>query len=236
LLVLKNVTSRFDADLVLPKPPQRSLNVYLTAMVEPKLKAFRIMPTARIETAVDENGVSLIRPPDQWDDRNGGNNRSNWTADVDCKLNFPTNAGQKIARLKGYVSVITSGKDETLKLQDPLKLKNSDQKVGGTPIRIVRINKQGGNNYQAEFQGDAKSPIFQDWDTFSNIVKLVDANGKEYGRGGGGWGGGQRVMDFSVYFNGGNGQSQPTELQITLPSQIREIRVPFDFKDLPLPH
>ena len=67
-------------------------------------------------------------------------------------------------------------------------------------------------------------------------MKLVDANGKEFNRGGGGWGGGQRVMDFSVYFSGGNGQSEATELHITMPTQIREVRVPFEFTDLPLPH
>ena len=30
--------------------------------------------------------------------------------------------------------------------------------------------------------------------------------------------------------------SEPKELRITVPTQIKEIRVPFEFSDLPLPH
>ena len=32
------------------------------------------------------------------------------------------------------------------------------------------------------------------------------------------------------------GASEPKELRITVPTQIKEIRVPFEFTDLPLPH
>ena len=43
-------------------------------------------------------------------------------------------------------------------------------------------------------------------------------------------------MDFSIYYNANGNMSEPAELAITLPTQVREIRVPFEFTDLPLPH
>ena len=237
LLVLKNVVSHFHADLMAPRPASRELHVYLTAFVEPKLNAFRIMRMGRIETAVDEKGTSLIRKPDPWDERNNNNNQGNWMTDIDCHLNFPTNAGQKIARLKGYVSVITVGSPETVKLKDPMNLKNSDQKIGNTLVRIRYVRKQGGNQYEIGFQVPTNSPLFPDWDDYQKPFKLVDANGKEFSHGGT-WGGGgsATAMDFGLYFNPPSGGSTPAELQITLPTQVKELRVPFEFTDLPLPH
>jgi hypothetical protein len=43
-------------------------------------------------------------------------------------------------------------------------------------------------------------------------------------------------MDFGLYFNAPGGSSTPAELQITMPTQVKELRVPFEFTDLPLPH
>ena len=48
------------------------------------------------------------------------------------------------------------------------------------------------------------------------------------------WGGGQRNFEFSLFFNSDSGT--PSELRITMPTQLQELRVPFEFKDLPLPH
>jgi hypothetical protein len=236
LLVLKNVVSHFHADLVAPRPASRELHVYLTAFVEPKVNAFRIMPKGRIETAVDENGVSLIRKPDPWDERNSNNNQGNWQAQVDCHLNYPPNAGQKIAKLKGYVSVITIGSPETLKVKDPMNLKNADQKVGNTLVRVRYLRKQG-SQYELSIQVPANSPLFGDWDDYQKPFKLLDANGKAFTHGGS-WGGGgsQTAMDFGLYFNAPSGGSAPAELQVTLPAQVKELRVPFEFTDLPLPH
>src|SRR5439155_1077405 len=115
MIVLDSVTSRFDADLVGTRPPTRSLNVQLRLFVEPKVSPYRISSVATIETAVDENGTNLGRPRGMWDDRQGGNRPSNWVREVSCNLNFPANAGQRIAALKGYASVTVVGKPETKK-------------------------------------------------------------------------------------------------------------------------
>ena len=45
-----------------------------------------------------------------------------------------------------------------------------------------------------------------------------------------------KTFDFYLYYNGNPGLSQPAELAITLPTQVKELRVPFEFADLPLPH
>lgn len=235
-LVLNNVVSTFDADPVaLAKEPDRRLDVSLTLFAEPKLSVYRIGSVATIETAVDEKGNSLVKPRDPWEDRGGGRS-SNWMADVNCRLKYPPNVGDRIAKLKGYASVIVAGKNQTIALKNPLTLKNADQNVDGQTLRVIGVRKLSPNQYDASFICSFDSLILRDWDDFQRVAKLVDRNGKEFQRGGGGYGmNGQKTLEFSVTFMG-EGTSEPAELDVTLPTQVKELRVPFEFTDLPLPH
>ena len=236
-LALTNVVSTFNADPVaVAKEPDRQLDVSLTLFAEPKLSVYRISSVATIETAVDEKGNSLVKPRDPWEDRGGGGRNSNWMVDVACHLKYPPNVGDRIARLKGYASVIVAGKDQTIALKSPLTLKNADQNVDGQMLRVVGVQKVGPNQYDASFVCSFDSPILKDWDDFQRVAKLVDRNGKAFQHGGGGWGmNGQKTLQFQVTFMG-QGMSEPAELDITLPTQVKELRVPFEFTDLPLPH
>jgi len=235
-LLLTNITSRFNADMLGARPPSRSLTVTMMLYVDPKLSPYRISPVLRIDSAVDENGNSLVRPPDSWAERNGGNQGSKYIRTLQGQLKFPDNAGQRIAKLKGYASIVTSTGTETVKIKDPLAATNVDNKIDGQPIRFVRLVKQGGQGYEATFLADSASPVFQDWDTIGSFSKLLDANGKEFSHNGSFMGGGNKTIDFGVNYSGANGMSNPAELDMTLPTQLREIRVPFEFTDLPLPH
>ena len=236
LVALQTVTSRFDANLTGPRPPGRSLTVGLTLYVEPKLNPYRISSVATLETAVDERGNNLVRPRTQYDDRSGGNPQSNWMREVTCNLLFPANAGQRIAKLKGYASVAVAGPEQTETIDAPLNKRNVDTTIDGVLVRLIQLQKQGANQYYARMAGDANSPIFKDYERFSKVVTLVDNNGKELQRSGGSWGGGRgNTFEFGVNFTG-EGASAPKELRITLPTAVKEIRVPFEFTDLPLPH
>src|SRR5262249_27712762 len=155
---LNSVTSRFNADMINNRSANRSLNVMLTLCVEPKLKPYRITPVAVVEEARDENGASLIKPKDPWQDRQGGGSRSRYINNVNCILNFIPNAGQKIAKLKGYCSVIVSGPEETVTIKDPMTKVNFDTKIDNQTVRLVRMRKNGDNGYEINFKGDATSP------------------------------------------------------------------------------
>jgi hypothetical protein len=204
--------------------------------VEPKLSPYRVSSVGVVETAVDESGTSLTRPTDPWQDRQGGGQQSTWTREVTCNLNFPANAGGRIAKLKGYASVALAGPEETRKIDDPLKAKNADVTIDKTLVRLIALRKTGGNNYEARLAGDMNSPVFKDYEKFNKIATLVDVHGKEFQRNGGYWGGGRaNTFEFGINF-AGQGTSDPKELRISLPTQIKEIRVPFEFTDLPLPH
>jgi hypothetical protein len=237
LVVLRSVTSTFHADILGVRPPQRNLNVALVLFAEPKISPYRISRVATIETAVDDKGNNLVRANDMWSDRNGGGNQSSWMSDVNCNLKYPEdNPGEKITRLKGYATIAIAGKDETVTIPDPLNAKNVDKAIDATNIRLVSFRKTGGNNYEARFNGDANSPVFKEWDRFSKIATVVDTSGKKFNAGGGFWGGVNRgTFEFGTNFTPDNGAGEPKEMKITLPTQIKEIRVPFDFTDIPLP-
>jgi hypothetical protein len=236
LILLDSVTSRFDANLTGPRPPGRDLRVGLRLFVEPRISPYRIASVATLDTAVDEKGNNLIRPRQQWDDRNnGGGPQSNWMREVACLLLFPDNAGDRIAKLKGYCVVALAGPPKTEKIAKPLDQKNLDIKFEGAMVRLVEVRKMG-DEYYVRFAGDANSPIFKDYERMQNIAKLIDTNGKEFQRSGGSYGGGRaNTTEFGMNFNGA-GMSEVKELQVTLPTGIKEMRVPFEFTDLPLPH
>jgi len=240
-LVLNNVISTFNADTVaVAREPDRNLDVTLTVFAEPKLSVYRISSIATIETAVDEKGNSLIKPRDMWEDRDNGRN-SNWMNDVTCHLKYPPNVGDRIAKLKGYASVITCGKNQIIPIKSPLNAKNVDENVDGQTLRLVSLSDMGGGRggagqYQAMFVASFDSTILKGWDDFQRVATLVDKNGKKFEHSGGGWGmNGRNTLQFQVMFTG-QGMSEPAELQITMPTQVKELRVPFEFTDLPLPH
>jgi hypothetical protein len=236
VVVLENVTSTFSANLTGPRPPSRDLRVGLKLFVEPKLAPYRIATVAFLDTAVDEKGNNLVRQRGQWDDRNGGGGpQSNWMRDVNCLLLFPETAGERIAKLKGYCSIHVAGPAKTEKIEQPLEKRNHDIKFEGAFARLVEMRKVG-DEYYVRMVGDLNSPVFKDYERMQNIVKLIDTNGKEFQRSGGSYGGGRApAFEFGVNFNG-RGMSEPKELHVTLPTGVKEIRVPFEFNDLPLPH
>jgi hypothetical protein len=241
VIVLEDVTSRFDADLTGPRPPSRDLRVGLKLYVEPKLSPYRIAGVATLEPATDEKGNNLIRPRQQYDDRQGGGPQSNWMRDVNCLLLFPDSAGDRIAKLKGYCSVAIAGPEKSETVKDPMSIKGAgtDVKIDNTIVRVIQIQKQGNDNYYVRMAGDTNSPVFKDYERFNKVVALIDGNGKEFQRSGGSWGGGRgNVFEFGVNFSGrGDGaMSEPKELRITLPTGIKEMRVPFEFTAVPLPH
>jgi hypothetical protein len=236
--VLNNVVSNFNAELVRPEAAAgRDLRVEMTLYVEPKLTPYRISSSATVETAVDEKGTNLARPRDRWDDRNGGNERSTWQRQVTARLTFPNNAGNKIAKLKGYASVALAGPAQTKTVDNPLAAKNTDIVVDGLTVHLIEVRKQGAQNYYLRMAGDINSPVFKDYERFSKIATLLDKDGKEFQHGGGSWGGGRgNTMEFGIYVNAPSQGSEPKTLRVTLPTQLKELRVPFEFSDLPLPH
>ena len=236
VVLLESVTSRFTANITGPRPPGRDLRVGLKLFVEPKVGAYRIASVAELESAVDDKGNDLARPRGPWDDRNnGGGPQSNWMRDVECLLLFPENAGQRITRLKGYCTVAIAGPPKTEKIAAPLEKRNHDVRFDGAFVRLVEIRRTG-DEYYVRMAGHNDSPLFKEYERMQNIVKLVDSNGKEFQRSGGSYGGGRPPsFEFAVTFSG-TGMSEAKELQVTMPTGLRELRVPFEFNDLPLPH
>ena len=236
VVVLENVTSRFTANLTGPRPTGRDLTVGLKLFVEPKLAAYRIASVAKLDIAIDEKGNNLVRPLGQWDDRNnGGGPQSNWMRDVECLLLFPDNAGQRITRLKGYCTVAVAGPSKTEKIDAPLEKRGLEIKFDGAYVKVVEIVRNG-EEYNVRMAGDIDSPIFKDYERARHIAKLFDTNGKEFPRGSMSLGGGRPpAVEFTAGFST-QGMSEPKELHITMPTGIRELRVPFEFNDLPLPH
>ena len=131
--------------------------------------------------------------------------------------------------------VQSNGPTKTEKIDAPLDKRGVEIKFDGAYVKLVEIRRNG-EEYDVRMAGDINSPMFKDYERAQNIVKLFDANGKEFQRGSMSLGGGRApAVEFTASFPT-QGMSEPKELHVTMPTGIRELRVPFEFTNLPLPH
>jgi hypothetical protein len=242
------------------KPPRNTVeefSIALTVFAEPKLKVLDYSAVLRLEEAVDDQGNSLI-PPEE----NGGvaanvdsfgNGREGTTSrwDVGATLHYPKGAGSKIARLRAAVALQVQTRAATLEL--PLaNARNVSRNLEGLAVVIknadagkceISVNRDGRNDadwYAVRMQlfaGEARL-----LDDKGNVVahshNTPDSDDSPDG---------QR-MDLRIRFTregGDDGKeregkrkgvsSEASTLIWEFPVESRQLSVPFEFHDLPMP-
>jgi hypothetical protein len=107
--------------------------------------------------------------------------------------------------------------------------------VDGIPVEFKSLKMTGGY-YTARFTtiGQYQDPQISHRFTSGNI-RLWDDNGSEIRRIGGGTGSNNNTYHFDARFLAPRSGRRPAKLVLTVPTDLKEVWVPFDFKDLPLP-
>jgi hypothetical protein len=225
---------------------QASVHFSLQALllVDPKLR-----PTGNVRTtltsAVDENGTSFLQPND---DRTGSvyysSQPNGLFPQVIFTLNYPTNAGRKLSKLEGNLRLTTILKEETWEISDVLNAKPETKDIDGRSITIQSVRKSQGasGNYDVRItqivSADGEAPglrrtpseLYQ----LAQTVTLMAADGTQLSHSGGG--GGPNDAQVSFYSpNSPNKDIVPAKLIWKLPTDSRELVVPFTVTDLPIP-
>ena len=239
------ITRTRTVELADPAVTEQSCQLTVNAYVEPKVRILAEGCAMTLESAVDEQGQSLLS--DDADDpafNMVANNARQWEAEVD--LTFPAHVGRKIARLKGTIFLQIPERIQTLEVPDILAVTELRRTVGGRRVLIHKAAKvQGGYEVDVTLFRDSLSD--EDWQrcqTPGDLVRLVDAKGlpilfnnvtdNE---------GDEKQVRLKLQFenpnnlpNGGSGPvGPPARLIWEIPLERREISVPFEFRDLPLP-
>jgi hypothetical protein len=109
---------------------------------------------------------------------------------------------------------------------------------------VIEELKSVGNNaetYQMKFTMVREVSRVEQWQQFGRGVRvtLLDAEGRALSNRGGGGGGSDEKMTYTYTFSRDmdtGGQTGPAvKVVVEVPTEVKEVEVPFEFKDIPLP-
>jgi hypothetical protein len=231
-----------------PNPETVQFTLQAELLVDPRLR-----PTGNVRTtltsALDENGTSFLRPSA---DGSGPVYYQNQTRGlflrVSFNLNYPTNAGKKLAKMEGSLRIPTIVKEETWEIADVLNAKPETKTVEGRSITVQSVRKSPGPSGQgagvpryevkisqtASAESDApglrRSPneLYQ----LAESITLLAADGSQFSRSGSGGGANEAQVSF---YAPNDKDLVPAKLIWKVATETRELVLPFAVTDLPIP-
>lgn len=239
LITASYINRSHYVDLNQPGNVRRNCNVQLLVAPEPKLKVLAGPYSAAIDEAVDEKGQSLRGPSTTHDGMQMGN-QGVWS--LSAALVPPARAGQKIAKLRGSGRFLVQARSESVEIANVLSAQDVTKTVGGKQFTLKKVQKSGDVFL-------VKLKIYRTgWDQREWLYThpqenfaLLDGEGRRLTRitAGPSAGVGDE-LDVSLQFqqqnwHGGEDAGEPAKLVWDVPVEVREVTVPFEFTDLPLP-
>ena len=239
LVVCASIHRSHSIDLNQVKNVRRSCNVQFMIYPEPKMRVLQGTHMVRIEEAVDEKGNSLAIPglaPDM------SYNPNTWPWNLTASLMPQVNTGQRIARLRGSGRFVIQTRSEQAEIGDVQNARGVTKVVAGKRFTLKEVRKQG-NQYVAMITLYRAGWTQGEWNymMYPQPFRMVDEHGVPLMRlGNGNSGGGPDQMDVDIQFqrqnwNGTENAGEPVKLLWEVPVETKEIGVPFEFRDLPLP-
>jgi len=242
------------------KPPvetSEEFNISLTVFAEPKLKVLDTSSTLKLDEVVDERGNSLIPPADANVPANVnvfGNQREGYTShwDVGAALHHPKGTGQRIARFRATTSlqVRTRAAVVEVPLAGGVGGKNASRTVDGLRMKVKSIDAG-----HCDLSIDRDGRTDPEWYTVRMQVAmseadLVDDKGQAVAHSPNGADADEspdnQRLDVHMRFvrevgeDGNKGArktaaSEAVKMRWEIPVETRELTVPFELRDLPIP-
>jgi hypothetical protein len=219
-------------------------NVSFSIVAEPKLQLGQGNGTGegvKIDEAVDDNGNNLVdpaRPGNVYGSGAGG-----WQMNVPLKI-LP-NVGTAIKVMRGSVSVSINVRFDTVEIDNIASAKNVSRPVGGARLVIQKVEPAPENQIVVHAVLYRDGVDQADWDRMQQTVysdlKVVDAKGRSLDRSGNEANGDGTKTELKMTFIRQehmirqNLIGEPAKLIWRVPTETRQVPVPFEFRDLPLP-
>jgi len=218
-------------------------NVQLSARAEPKLRLLRVGYAPNLEEAVDEHGNSLL--PEAHAQAPGGYAIAPAGAwQFPARLHAPPNVGTRIARLKGSIDVSVQTRYEQLEVPDVVSARSVNKVAGGVRFVIKELRRTG-ETWSLDLVARPDGARPDEWERMQQVlttadIKLLDARGEVFQRTGSSTSGGPEQVEMTIEFTPrawGHDRKlgEPAKLVWTVPTETRDVSVPFEFRDLPIP-
>ncbi len=215
----------------------------LVVLAEPKMRVLQGSYLARLEEAVDENGTSLLVANAQQAEGVQRLTGLCWNLQATLKLGDPL--GERIARVRGMGRYWIQTRSEKTEIANLAEAKDRPQQVGGRSFVVKELKKQGEMwqirlSFSRATWGNADMGALQDPN--GSTVRLMDVDGRAM----------VRIPGVSTSFTQDNMMemvfsfgrqaaagmekvADPAKLMVEIPTEMKEMTVPFEFTDLPMP-
>jgi hypothetical protein len=230
---------------------ERRITVNLTAFAEPGLRVLSASPGVKVTKAVDDVGHRLSatpgdpETPDFSPASNPGNGLYAWNLAV--VLDAPPAGAKSIARLAGVTYVRVQTASERVEIDDVMKQRNVMRTVAGVPFTVKSLKKvdieyllqlglrRGNKLREVEWEnlhGSIYNGRMALYDEKGRLVAgRATENGGDYG---------ERKIDATLRFVREPGVSdphagEPYKLVWLAPTASKDLPVPFELHDLPIP-
>ncbi|MFI5381517.1 MAG: hypothetical protein ACHRHE_19645 [Tepidisphaerales bacterium] len=224
---------------------RRLCTVSLMIYVDPRVRLVAWKPVC-VLSARDEKGNDLGGNVSAGVYADRYNETSAWQISQTVSLTPATRTGGTVAELKGYLPAVVVLKAQTLEVPEPLTRKQFKQDVGPWTVELLDVKDKRPGQTPKAYQVDvvlqerekAGSPSNFD---LGRLVQLVDAKGavlmRQRYEGTSTTSGGrtQASLVFMQNTFGGELTGPPTKLLVDVPVEMKEMGLPFEFRDVALP-
>ena len=220
--------------------------VLLGARAEPKLRLLRVAYAPNLEEATDDRGNSLLPEPNAnaAADAGGYAIAPGGAWQLPARLSAPANMGRRIARLRGSFDVSIQTRAEQLDVPDIVSARGVNKVAGGVRF-VIKELRRNGDGWTLDMLARVDGARPDEWERIQQTlstadIRLLDERGEAFQRTGSSSSGGPEQVEMTVEFSPrawGRDRKlgEPSKLTWTVPTETRDVRVPFDFKDLPIP-
>lgn len=235
------------------RPSQSTLELLFRILTDPRVGSSPRSYRVDILEAKDDAGQSLL-PADQRMTSNQYSEGRLATAVQVENLMLPARTGGKLVTLRGTLRFLAQTKSEIWEVPDILKVKNASKTMvtprGTERYEIIEVVAED-DRYstikakvtrefrQAEVQEAQieEQPFYSFDHNLSKLMRVLDADGKELPPAGGGVGDDNKelTIDFGVTRIAEEPRGRPATLIWEIPTEYKEVVIPFEFKDLSLP-
>jgi hypothetical protein len=237
LVMLNSVQHSHNLNLAQPQAVESSSYLQMTVLAEPKLTILGHSYMPVITQAVNENGQSLAMPH-EYGGHFSSDEGSVWSVNVPLLPLAATS--QKIASLRGTLSASVQVRSQSIEVTDITRLRDQSHTVGPRRVILHELNEKDGSfvlrvtvfHTREEMNGRGVHSLVQG-------LRLYDEAGRAFQTGGqSGRNYEEHKAEFDIHFSRHDAEGmrlrKPTKLVWTIPTETREIEIPFDFKDVPL--
>lgn len=227
-----------------PGGGQSDFSVNLRVLCEPKLRILSAQWQPDVSEATDDQGRTLVAQaiPGSFNTSMPGRG---WNWNQNVRLSLPAPDAKRLAVLKGVSHFVMQSKSQRKELVNLFDKPHPTATAGGVTLSISDAKRdERADTYSFRFSFNGAGIDMQKWAFVSQQlmsgVRMVDADGRvllpsktnENSNG--------RKYDLTVAYSRKRGlgpeqPGEPAKLIWEMSVETKEVSVPFEFKDLPLP-